>query len=291
LPSATGPGRNLWFLLGHATGLLAYATEVNSLQTEPIPTSGVTVPAYARAKTKKAVKSASAGKQNALSKAASVNADVVLEVDTHAVPAADGAATERKRHQRIDGENEVKRMEAVREFTEAYNQLMDELRQSTEPDTFEGFSYGKIAEALREAVYRPIYLNGQATTANKRRISLYEIGVAHSPNYPVAGSAASHLIVHEKKLQAALEDRETDIKALFSGSGDGLPARLAAILQAFIVNKDAWAGDSPNGDLTYERIVSNQCASESSVQFYTDTFLKQCEALSAAFYTRERKLL
>jgi hypothetical protein len=99
----------------------------------------------------------------------------------------------------------------VHAFVDAYNRLLETL--------------GDDAYKLRVEVYKPVRLAGQG-----RQISLYEIGVAHSPNSRQEGE----LSVDDGMLNAALNNRSADIAALFLKEGDGLLQRLCS--QAIDIN-------------------------------------------------------
>ena len=133
----------------------------------------------------------------------------------------------------------------VRLFARMYNELLRALspgkesipaperhsaqgRQESEPGTARAdLRRADTVHALREAIYKPVEIS--AAPMGVRLVSLYEIGVAHSPDHQAAGG----LSVDTEKLTAALETRDADIRALF-GENDGIPARLCDILYDFM---------------------------------------------------------
>ena len=147
---------------------------------------------------------------------AGIGPSVRVDVDySLSKSAPDNAADMEPMDNRHYNDDEIKsHIGAIFAFTEAYNALLEAL----EPP---------LSDALREAVYRPVEL--EHTHSRARRISLYETGVAHSPNDREAG----RLSVHEKKLYVALSTRKTDVETLFIKEGGGLLDGLDNILRAF----------------------------------------------------------
>jgi hypothetical protein len=94
----------------------------------------------------------------------------------------------------------------VHAFVGAYNRMLGSIDED--------------AYHLRVEVYKPVELYEPG-----RKISLYEIGVAHSPNNRSSGM----LTIDDAMLNAALNYRGADITALFIKEGDGLLHRMLAI--------------------------------------------------------------
>jgi hypothetical protein len=117
-----------------------------------------------------------------------------------------------------DGSDTPLVVAAVGIFAEKYNLLQDILLSGL-PDGFV-----KTSDELREAVYRPVKLESSAST----HISLYEIGVAHSPDNVIAG----RLSINEEKLASEYQKRRKDVKTLFVKKEDGLLFRMNAMLSS-----------------------------------------------------------
>jgi flagellar capping protein FliD len=108
---------------------------------------------------------------------------------------------------------------AVRAFAQAYNHLQYALRTNSQDETL------PLGDILRMAMHKsvsPFSLDGIV----KPQISLYEIGVAHSPDSTKSGQ----LSVHEEKFGFALISRESDVRALFIQEDSGLLPRLCDLL-------------------------------------------------------------
>ena len=103
---------------------------------------------------------------------------------------------------------------AIREFVSAYDSLQ-EILHSELPET---------VDELRRAMYRPVSLIGE-----RGAISLYEIGITHSPDSSTAGRYS----INMEKLQEAFLAREEDIQLLFTQAEVGLLVRLRAMLTEF----------------------------------------------------------
>ncbi|MCL1863323.1 MAG: hypothetical protein FWF78_07145 [Defluviitaleaceae bacterium] len=100
--------------------------------------------------------------------------------------------------------------DAICAFVEAYDVLQD-----SEPP---------IADELKTAMYRPVTPHDYDTPP----ISLYEIGVVYVPD-GVEGRYGLNL----PKLKTALQQRESDVRALFV-QDDGILPHLCDILTAFL---------------------------------------------------------
>jgi len=107
-------------------------------------------------------------------------------------------------------------LEAMRAFALAFGRLLDAL-----PLECDGF-----AEELKLAMYKPVYL---AFDPDAPPISLYEIGVTHSPHKSVAGQYA----IQAGKLSDAIQHRPEAVRALLIQEESGVLPRLCAILEAF----------------------------------------------------------
>jgi len=111
--------------------------------------------------------------------------------------------------------------EAVHALASAYNRLQDALHE--DPAEWEAFG-----AALRMAIYKPIDM------PDGPPISLYEVGVTHTPEGPERDNKQPGLLgVHEEKLNDALENRADEMKFFFAHDEEGLLARLCFMLEDF----------------------------------------------------------
>ena len=106
---------------------------------------------------------------------------------------------------------------AITMFADAYDHLLDSLSEHAE-----------FAGELRAEIYKPVRLSGVGS------ISIYEIGIAHSPNNKLGGRFS----IDREKLEKALEKRGGEIASLFAKEDDGLLPRLCALLSGFIEHAD-----------------------------------------------------
>jgi flagellar capping protein FliD len=107
--------------------------------------------------------------------------------------------------------------DAICAFVEAYDVLQRILAEEGEEPTF--------ADALRMAMYRPV-----RPDASKPPMSLYEIGAVYVPGEP------GKYGVNNRKLKAALEQRESDVQELFVQENGILP-HLCEMIPEFLENE------------------------------------------------------
>lgn len=216
-------------------------TEVNVLRTEPVSPANTTAPVLSA----KAKKTPGAVLSNAAAGRDVVNPpDTGVRVDMYNESAGYGDVRESVRDTGdkpayADAASAIDTwVSAIGLFVEAYNTLLAAIHkkmealesEASEKDQAELFR--QTAEALRAAVYQPVDVDSRIT--GTRRVSLYEMGVAHSPNYRKAG----RLTVQDEKLRAALLHREEDAKTLFAKNDNSLTVRLQGLLSAFMTQID-----------------------------------------------------
>ena len=109
----------------------------------------------------------------------------------------------------------------------------------------------KILDSVKAALYKPVYPNLDTSAP----ICLFEIGFMYVPGTKNSGI----YMVNEEKLAAALQQRENDIKSLFTKS-DGLLNEVIPIMTDFLAK-----------ELTEEEYVSGK------------GFLNECLRLEAMF--------
>jgi len=107
-------------------------------------------------------------------------------------------------------------LDAMRAFARAFDKLLNIL--PIELDFF--------AEELKLAMYKPVYLE---FAPDEPPISLYEVGLTHSPHKSVAGRYS----IHEGKLADAMERRPEEVRALLIQEESGVLPRLCTILEEF----------------------------------------------------------
>lgn len=106
--------------------------------------------------------------------------------------------------------------DAMHAFAGAYDRLHIVLQEE----------YKYFDDSIRTAMFTPVR---PELDMHSPPISLYEIGLTHSPNRSVAGKYA----IHESKLADALEHRRSDIHALLTQEESGVLPKLCAILLDF----------------------------------------------------------
>jgi len=107
--------------------------------------------------------------------------------------------------------------QAIRAFVTAYDSVHNILPIEHDP----------LGEALRLAIYSPVK---PLADEKSPPISLYEIGVTHSPHRSVAGRYG----VNEIKLNDALEKRTEDVRALLIQEDSGILLKVCEIITAFL---------------------------------------------------------
>ena len=103
---------------------------------------------------------------------------------------------------------------ALRAFVESYDHLQLVLQKE--------FAY--MGEVLRATMYAPVTFWGE-----RPPISLYEIGITHSPH----GTTAGKYSMNEEKLKEALRFRAWEARMLFVQDETGILDRLCNILMDF----------------------------------------------------------
>jgi hypothetical protein len=132
---------------------------------------------------------------------------VKVEIDSFQSTGEDGRVQKfKKKDRQIETSAGGITFADVHAFVDAYNLMLSSIQED--------------AYNLRVEVYKPVELCEPG-----RKISLYEIGVAHSPNNRNSGM----LTIDDAMLNAALNYRGADITALFLKEGDGLLHRMVVI--------------------------------------------------------------
>ena len=110
--------------------------------------------------------------------------------------------------------------DAIRSFAAAFDIFQDELSQDIEQKEF--------LENVKAALYKPVY----PEAGSSGPISLFEIGIMYVPS----GKNAGTYTVNDEKLAIALQERESDVKALFS-QHDGLLCDIIELMTGFLDNE------------------------------------------------------
>jgi hypothetical protein len=133
---------------------------------------------------------------------------VKVEINSFTGTGADARVQKyKKKSKQTEAQPPAVTYDDVHAFVDAFNQLLT--------------TAGEDAYDLRVEVYKPVELYEPG-----RKISLYEIGVAHSPNNKSSGM----LTIDDAMLNAALNHRGHDVAALFIKEDDGLLRRLLAVV-------------------------------------------------------------
>ena len=134
-------------------------------------------------------------------------------------------------------------VDAMRAFARAFDELLTAM--PIEFDTF--------AEEVRLAMYTPVSRQTNSADDITQPISLYEIGVTHSPNNSVAGQYA----INTAKLAEAVESRAEDVQALLIQEQDGVLHVLCDMLMAFI--EEEREDDLPRNVYAVVMRLFNEC--------------------------------
>ena len=126
--------------------------------------------------------------------------------------------------------------EAIKSFAIAFDILQNELSQEVEQREF--------LESVKAALYKPVY----PETESSGPISLFEIGIMYAPS----GRNAGTYTVNNDKLEVALQNRENDVRALFT-QHDGLLSEVTALMTDFL------DGEMPEEVYVKARGFLNEC--------------------------------
>ena len=126
--------------------------------------------------------------------------------------------------------------DAIKNFAAAFDTFQDELCRDIEHKVF--------LDNVKAELYKPVYPEVDSSGP----ISLYEIGIMYVPS----GKNAGTYTVNDGKLAIALQNRESDIKALFVQQ-NGLLCDIIELMTGFLEN------DLPEEVYTKARSFLNEC--------------------------------
>jgi len=141
--------------------------------------------------------------------------------------------------------------EAVHAFVEAYDVLQKCLLLHDIPT---------LPDTLRSTLYQPVRADGD----NSPPISIYEIGVVYVPEKSKYG-------INDRKLDVALNMRQSDVRALFI---NGILPQLCEILTEFLTNSQ-----SEQEEQEQEQEIKEPPNEE--IQVCVQRFLNECRRMTA----------
>jgi len=151
--------------------------------------------------------------------------------------------------------------DAMLAFAKAYDNLQYVLQEELQIE---------LSNELRRIIYRPVQ-----RTPKSLPISMYEVGLIHRPNKSVAG----RYTFNEKKLQKAINTRETDVQALLVMEGAGILPYLCDKLSELREMEHEY--DENDEESSYNQYHENAYVYSNVVRGALLKFLNECRRLTA----------